>query len=147
MTEIAPQQFRKEVILWNSLSHPNVLKLIGILCDIERYQLAMVSGWMAHGNIMEYITENATDRSELVRVSTLRGECFVHSSLATVASCGARTEVPPRREACPWGSQRGSCLVTTWCVCRCLILQWANILMTNDTPPKACLADFYDHGA
>jgi len=68
-TEIVFQQFCKEVILWNSLSHPNVLKLIGVLGGIEQYQFATVSEWMVHGNIMEYIRKYATKRLELVRAS------------------------------------------------------------------------------
>jgi len=68
-TEIVFQQFCKEVILWNSLSHPNVLKLIGVLGGIEQYQFATVSEWMVHGNIMEYIRKYATNRLELVRAS------------------------------------------------------------------------------
>ena len=63
------QQFCKEAILWNSLSHPNVLKLVGVLGDMEQYQFATVSEWMVHGNIMEYIRKNDTNRLELVGVS------------------------------------------------------------------------------
>jgi len=66
--EIASQQFCKEVILWNSLSHPNVLKLVGVLGGIGQYQFATVSEWMAHGNIMQYIREKATNRLGLVHI-------------------------------------------------------------------------------
>ena len=68
------QQFCKEVILWNSLSHPNVLKLKGVVGDMEQYQFATVSEWMMHGNIMEYIRKNATNRLELVGVSAFRAQ-------------------------------------------------------------------------
>ena len=60
------QQFCREVVLWNTLSHPNVLKLVGVQEDMERGQFITVSGWMAHGNIMEYIRNNCTNRLELV---------------------------------------------------------------------------------
>jgi len=76
--DIVSQQFCKDVILWNSLSHPNVLKLVGVLAGTERYQFATVSEWMAHGNITEYIRKNAVNRLELVRVSALRGDPFPH---------------------------------------------------------------------
>jgi hypothetical protein len=72
--EISSQQFCKEVILWNSLSHPNVLKLIGVLGGFEQCQFATVSEWMVHGTIMGYIGKYATNRLELVRVSMFRGE-------------------------------------------------------------------------
>ena len=75
-TEIIYQQFCKEVILWNSLSHPNVLELKGVLGGIEQYQFATVSEWMAHGNIMEYIRKYATNRLELVRVSDFQVQWF-----------------------------------------------------------------------
>ena len=61
------QQFCKEVVLWNTLSHPNVLKLAGIQGDMEKGQFITVSEWMAHGNIMEFIGENHVNRLELVR--------------------------------------------------------------------------------
>lgn len=66
--EVVPQKFCKEVILWNSLSHPNVLKLVGVLGGIEKYQFSTVSEWMVHGNIMEYISKTSTNRLELVRI-------------------------------------------------------------------------------
>ena len=71
-TKIVSQQFCKEVILWNSLSHPNVLKLVGVLGGIDQYQFATVSEWMAHGNIMEYIRKKATNRLELVSTSNFQ---------------------------------------------------------------------------
>ena len=61
------QQFCKEVVLWNTLSHPNVLKLVGVQGDMGKGQFTTVSEWMAHGNIMEYIKKNHANRLELVR--------------------------------------------------------------------------------
>jgi len=66
-----------EVILWNFLSHPNVLKLVGVVNDMEQHQLATVSEWMMHGNIMEYIKKNSTNRLELVGVSGLQVQWFL----------------------------------------------------------------------
>ena len=61
------QQFCQEVILWRALSHPNILKLIGVQWDMEERQFSTVSEWMEHGNIMEYIKTNSVNRLELVR--------------------------------------------------------------------------------
>lgn len=61
------QRFYKEVILWETLSHPNILKLVGIQEDREKRQFVTVSEWMKHGNIMEYIKNNHTNRLGLVR--------------------------------------------------------------------------------
>ena len=61
------QQFCKEVILWNALSHPNVLKLVGVYGDMNKGEFITISEWMAHGNVMQYITNNHVNRLELVR--------------------------------------------------------------------------------
>ena len=70
------QQFCKEVILWNWLSHPNVLSLVGVLDGFAGHQFATVSEWMEHGNIMEYIRKNSTNRLELVRASGFQVDPF-----------------------------------------------------------------------
>ena len=61
-----PQQFCKEVVLWDTLSHPNVMKLVGVQGDMNKGQFITVSEWMAHGNVMQYIKENHVNRLELV---------------------------------------------------------------------------------
>ena len=61
------QQFCKEVVLWNIVSHPNILKLVGVRGDTDQGQFITISEWMARGNIMEYIKKNSTNRLGLVR--------------------------------------------------------------------------------
>ena len=61
------QLFCKQVVLWSTLSHPNVLELVGVQGDMEKGQFVTVSEWMMHGNIMDYIKENHANRLELVR--------------------------------------------------------------------------------
>ena len=61
------QRFYREVILWETLSHPNILKLVGVQEDIGKQQVVTVSEWMTHGNIMDYIEHNSANRLELVR--------------------------------------------------------------------------------
>jgi len=60
------QQFCKEVVLWSTLSHPNVLKLAGVKGDMDKGQFITISEWMTHGNIMEYIKKNSVNRLKLV---------------------------------------------------------------------------------
>ena len=60
------QRFYKEVVLWSTLSHPNILRLVGVQEDIKKRQIATVSEWMARGNIMEYISKNHSNRLEHV---------------------------------------------------------------------------------
>ena len=61
------QRFYREVVLWSTLSHPNVLKLLGAQEDAEISQFVTVSEWMKHGSIMEYIEIHPANRLELVR--------------------------------------------------------------------------------
>lgn len=53
--------------MWKILQHPNVLPLLGAtMCN---RQFAMVSEWMANGNIVEFIKSHGdANRFELVRV-------------------------------------------------------------------------------
>ena len=67
VSTILPQQFYKEVILWSTLSHPNVLGLVGVQEDIKKRRLVTVSDLMVRGDIMKYIGENYANRLELVR--------------------------------------------------------------------------------
>ena len=54
-------------MLWNTLSHPNVLKLIGVYGEMDRGEFITVSEWMVHGNIMDYIKKSYVNRLQLVR--------------------------------------------------------------------------------
>ncbi|KAF9789222.1 kinase-like domain-containing protein [Thelephora terrestris] len=100
------KQFCKEVIIWNSLSHPNVLRLVGVLSGFGGHQFATVSEWMVHGNIMEYIRKHSTNRLRLLH-GAVNGLKYLHDAHLVHGD-----------------------------------LKGPNILMTNDTPPTACLADF-----
>ena len=73
---VLPQRFCREVVLWKSLSHPNVVKFIGTQGDINKGQFITVSEWMGHGTIMEYIRKNPVNRLEFVRGFSLRH--FLH---------------------------------------------------------------------
>ena len=60
------QQFCKEVVLWSTLNHPNVLKLLGVQEGMEAETFASVSEWMEHGNIIMYIKKHPVNRLDLV---------------------------------------------------------------------------------
>lgn len=47
------QKFCKEVVVWKTLHHPNVLPLIGV--KMSENEFAMISDWMANGNINDFI--------------------------------------------------------------------------------------------
>ena len=66
--------------MWSTLRHPNVLSLLGVMMTDASF--AMVSEWMANGNINEFVRAHpSADRLELV------GFCSMplhHGSLALV---------------------------------------------------------------
>lgn len=52
--------------MWKALRHPNVLPLIGVTITDNRF--AMVTEWMANGNVNEFVKANKdADRLGLVR--------------------------------------------------------------------------------
>ncbi|KAL5640222.1 hypothetical protein ACGC1H_007481 [Rhizoctonia solani] len=55
----------REIYNWSKLDHENVNKLMGVIMFRER--LGMVSEWMEHGNLRQYLSRNSDlDRGELV---------------------------------------------------------------------------------
>ena len=59
------QRFCKEVVVWKALQHPNVLPLIGVTMSETRF--AMISDWMANGNITSFVKAHPdANRLELV---------------------------------------------------------------------------------
>ncbi|KAF9644349.1 kinase-like protein [Thelephora ganbajun] len=105
-TEKIWSRFCREVIIWNSLAHKNILKLLGVLGGIHSPEFSTMTDFMAYGNIMQYIKSNHSNRLELLH-GVAEGLKYIHDmDLAH-------------------GDLKG-----------------ANILVTNDIPPQACLADF-----
>ena len=55
---------------WKTLRHPNILPLIGVTMSETKF--AMVSEWMANGNINQFVKAHpGANRLELVGSSTL----------------------------------------------------------------------------
>ena len=66
----ALQKFRREVVAWRHLHHPNILPFIGVILEPPRF--AMVSEWMDHGNINQYIKRHGgVNRAQLVGGCTI----------------------------------------------------------------------------
>ena len=66
VSAILLQRFYREVVLWSTLSHPNILKFLGVHEDTKKRQFSTVSEWIGGGNIMEFINANHVNRLELV---------------------------------------------------------------------------------
>lgn len=70
------RRFCKEVVIWKTLQHPNVLPLVGVTMDEARF--AMVAEWMENGNINEFVKANPyTNRFELLE-GVARGLIYIH---------------------------------------------------------------------
>lgn len=70
------RRFCKEVVIWKTLQHPNVLPLVGVTMSEARF--AMISGWMENGNIKEYVKVNPfANRFELLE-GVARGLIYIH---------------------------------------------------------------------
>ena len=62
----ARQRFCHEVVLWKQFRHSNLLPLLGATKSL--HTLMMVSEWMEHGTIMDFVTAfPGTNRLKLVR--------------------------------------------------------------------------------
>ncbi|CUA67419.1 Tyrosine-protein kinase JAK2 [Rhizoctonia solani] len=71
------KRITREIYNWSKLDHENVNKLIGVIMFRER--LGMVSEWMEHGNLRQYLNRNASvDRHQLC-TQIARGAAYLHS--------------------------------------------------------------------
>ena len=66
-TDQESQKFIREAVTWRHLRHPNILPLLGVNVDLEQHQLAMISEWMVHRNVNEYVKKfEGVNRVQLV---------------------------------------------------------------------------------
>lgn len=66
----------KEALLWKQLHHDNVLPFLGLDADTFPGFVCMVSPWMQHGTILEYIRDtnpSAKGMTRLVRAAIIFG--------------------------------------------------------------------------
>ncbi|KAH7927220.1 kinase-like protein [Leucogyrophana mollusca] len=75
----------REAIIWSRLSHPNLLPFYGIFyLDDEHSRISLISPWMEHGHIGEYLERfPGTDR-ELLALDIGLGVEYLHTSIPAV---------------------------------------------------------------
>ena len=62
--------------MWKTLRHPNVLPLLGVVMSEDRF--AMVSEWMANGDINQFVKAHEDlNRFKLVSYSLSYSLCFL----------------------------------------------------------------------
>jgi len=76
------RRLSREIQVWDSLQHPNVLKLYGTCASFGPY-LAMVSPWHPNGNVINYLRNLGQGATTLVRLGLL---CEVATGLEYVHS-------------------------------------------------------------
>ncbi|CAE6475516.1 unnamed protein product [Rhizoctonia solani] len=70
------KRITREIYNWSKPDHENINKLIGVFMFRER--LGMVSEWMEHGNLRQYLGRNDdTDRRQLC-IQIARGVAYLH---------------------------------------------------------------------
>lgn len=62
------QRFFREAVAWRHLQHPNILPLLGVDMDLQQHNLVMVSEWMIHGNINEFVEKKKCGRVERLQL-------------------------------------------------------------------------------
>ncbi|KAJ7588707.1 kinase-like domain-containing protein [Mycena floridula] len=97
--------FCREVLVWSQLSHPNVLPLYGIyyLDAGDAAPVCMVSPWMEHGNITEFLTKDAAETINRfsLALDIARGIKYLHEqSIVHGDLKGLNILVTPALRAC-----------------------------------------------
>ncbi|KAL1735313.1 kinase-like domain-containing protein, partial [Schizophyllum commune] len=97
------QEFTKEALIWRQLNHPNVLPFYGVYyMDDARSMLCLVSPWMEHGHVMEYLKKGPSSINRVALaydiasgLAYLHDENVVHGDLK-----GANILVSASGKAC-----------------------------------------------
>ncbi|KAK7029786.1 kinase-like domain-containing protein, partial [Favolaschia claudopus] len=72
-------KFCREALIWKDLKHPYILPLIGIDRDSFPDFLCMVSPWMEHGTVIEYLKKHGHDIVDKLLYEVAQGLEYLHS--------------------------------------------------------------------
>ncbi|KZO99047.1 kinase-like protein, partial [Calocera viscosa TUFC12733] len=73
------RHFARELTIWTRLVHDNILKLYGV-CELGPVGLAMVSPWMKHGNVMEYLSRYEEANRSVLLLDIAEALYYLHTS-------------------------------------------------------------------
>ncbi|KAJ7619423.1 kinase-like domain-containing protein [Roridomyces roridus] len=69
----------REALVWKDLRHPNILKFIGIDRDSFPDSLCLVSPWMEHGTVLNYLKDHGRANVDKVLFEVAQGLEYLHS--------------------------------------------------------------------
>ncbi|KAF7337744.1 Kinase-like protein [Mycena sanguinolenta] len=72
-------RFCREALIWTQLHHPNILPCFGIDGDSFPSSLCMVSPWMDHGTVLNYLNEHGRDNADKLLYEIAQGLEYLHS--------------------------------------------------------------------
>ncbi|KAJ6459900.1 kinase-like domain-containing protein, partial [Mycena sanguinolenta] len=72
-------QFCREALVWQSLKHEYVLPLIGIDREIFPLSFCMVSPWMGHGNVLQYLKQHGRADVDKLLLQVAEALGYLHS--------------------------------------------------------------------
>ncbi|KAF8183881.1 kinase-like domain-containing protein [Mycena galopus ATCC 62051] len=73
------QKFCREVLVWRELQHPHILPCLGINGDSFPSSLCLVSPWMEHGTVMNYLKEHGHENIDRLLYEIAQGLEYLHS--------------------------------------------------------------------
>jgi serine/threonine protein kinase len=62
------KRVRREVLVWRQLKHPFILPFMGIHTDESSPLVFIVSPWMRHGTLADYVEASPDYRQEITRL-------------------------------------------------------------------------------
>ncbi|KAJ7864411.1 kinase-like domain-containing protein [Mycena leptocephala] len=72
-------KFCREALVWKDLHHPHILSFIGIDRDSFPSSLCMVSPWMEHGTVLQYLKDHGPANVDRLLFEVSQGLQYLHS--------------------------------------------------------------------
>ncbi|KAF9509411.1 hypothetical protein BS47DRAFT_154544 [Hydnum rufescens UP504] len=76
MKAIKSSRLKREARVWNSLNHPNIVPLLGVVSG--KLGPGLVTPWYAHGNILQYLRRVPNARRESLCEDVASGLRYLH---------------------------------------------------------------------